>query len=150
MEIAPGFPIDCLQFQSHCPMRQYTRPEARPMARPSLWTITLRSSYNTFEGGATIMTYLQILMCWNRVAVKEDGRTSCGSVATSFRGNGSGRWHPHVSCLPDTVNIVVLRPVITGTGLHQECFYKIAGLDIKTRLRTSNEKLRACRCCHVP
>ena len=66
------------------------------------------------------------------VAVKEDGRTSCGSVATSFRGNGAAWSHPQVSCLPDTVNIVVLRPgVITGTGLRQECLYKIVGTYIK-------------------
>ena len=54
-------------------------------------------------------------------------------------GRESGRWHPHVSCLPDTVNIVVLCPVITGTGLHQECLYiKIVALGMKTCLQTSH------------
>ena len=32
---------------------------------------------------------------------------------------------PNVSCLLDTVNIAVLHPVITGTGLHQECLNRI-------------------------
>ena len=64
------------------------------------------------------------------VAVKEDGTTSCGSAATSFRGKEPGWRHPptpppNVSCLLDTVNIAVLHPVITGTGLHQECLNRI-------------------------
>ena len=32
LEIARGFPIDCLQFPSHCPTRQYARP--RPDGLP--------------------------------------------------------------------------------------------------------------------
>ena len=89
------------------------------MARPSLSTITLGSNSNTFRTGAT--TYLQILM----LPPKKTGGLPVALWQLHSVETGS---HPHVSRLPDTVNIVVLHPgVITGTGLHQECLYKIEG-----------------------
>ena len=92
-------------------------PEAQPMARPSLSTITLGSNSNTFRTGAT--TYLQILM----LPPKKTGGLPVALWQLHSVETGS---HPHVSRLPDTVNIVVLHPgVITGMGMHQECFYKI-------------------------
>lgn len=87
-------------------------------------TITFGSNYNTLRSwGCDISPD-------SDVAVKEDGTTSCGSAATSFRGKEPGWRHPptpppNVSCLLDTVNIAVLHPVITGTGLHQECLNRI-------------------------
>ena len=95
------------------------------MARPSLSTITLGSDSNTFRTGAT--SYLQILM----LPPKKTGGLPVALWQLHSVETGS---HPHVSRLPDTVNIVVLHPgVITGTGLHQECLYKIEGTYVSGR-----------------